>query len=214
MLSDHRFAERIIENHTAFCAYRMTGAPLVLFRQRPASSSKKSVYNLLLRFHMTWHNILPWQNVVPWQSIVSWQNVVQTGQRLISGREAQKELTVFRNIATIFVNRGSRPDLAKKAERELVRTLSTEFYERGRGRTQKQNTAVKKREATEEIAGARRIVSSLEEQMRVQKTVIAELQKKVSAAPNAPELNMNRLTEEVMKRMEREMRLERLRRGL
>lgn len=208
MLSDHRFAERIIENHTAFCAYRMTGAPLVLFRQRPAASSKKSVYNLLLRFHMTW------QNVVSWQNIATWQNVVQTGQRLISGREAQKELTVFRNIATIFVNRGSRPDLAKKAERELVRTLSTEFYERARGRTQKENTAVKKREATEEIVGAKRIVSTLEEQMRVQKTVIAELQKKVSAAPSAPELNMNRLTEEVMKRMEREMRLERLRRGL
>lgn len=208
MLSDHRFAERIIENHTAFCAYRMTGAPLVLFRQRQAASSKKSVYNLLLRFHMTW------QSIVSWQNIATWQNVVQTGQRLISGREAQKELTVFRNIATIFVNRGSRPDLAKKAERELVRTLSTEFYERGRGRTQKQNTAVKKREATEELAGAKRIVSTLEEQMRVQKTVIAELQKKVSAAPNAPELNMSRLTEEVMKRMEREMRLERLRRGL
>lgn len=208
MLSDHRFAERIIENHTAFCAYRMTGTPLVLFRQRPTASSEPSVYNLLLRFHMTWQNIATWQNVVPWQ------NIVRTGQRLISGREAQKELTVFRNIATIFVNRGSRPDLAKKAERELVRTLSAEFYERGRGRTQKEKTAVKKREATEEIVGAKRIVSTLEEQMRVQKTVIAELQKKVSAAPSAPELNMNRLTEEVMKRMEREMRLERLRRGL
>ncbi len=215
------FAGRMIAEHTGFGAYYAMGTELVFYKERQGGTPGKSLYELLLRFYMTWQNyVKTGQKFYAGRDTLA-QAIVKKLERRLgekSGRDQRvpmyRELTVFRNIASIFVNRGSRPDLAKKAERELVKILSREFYEGGHVREHRENKVYKKQENRQEIVSTKRMIGTLEEQLKLQKTVVTELERKVRSFESPPQLNMNKIAGEVMRQMEREMHLERLRRGL
>ena len=196
-----------------------SGTPFVFLKQQGRTSADNHYYRLLLRLErfLTNRKILN-----PEESA---KQIIQKSLRnagfFFKSKDAwheqhtvQKELTVFRNIATIFVNRGSRPDLAKKAERELVKILSRAYHENNPEK-QKKETHIYQRQIThEELVMTRRTVTELEEQVKKHKTLLFQLQKNIESAQTAPEPDLSRIAGEVMKRMEREMHLERLRRGI
>lgn len=226
MVADNTFADRIMTKYTRFGSYRGRETGLVLFgaRQRKTVEIRKvsttpavSLYKLLLRFYMTW------------------QNYVRSGQRISVSRDisdktsrSYKEYAAFWNIATIFTNRGSRPDLAKKAERELLRMLSFEFYEemiprrwrRENGESQtlipgdRQEELRRMQNCQRELGSTKRMVGMLEEQIKVQETILTELRQKMLVPGYVPETNIKKITGEVIKQMDREMHLERLRQGM
>ena len=58
------------------------------------------------------------------------------------------------------------------------------------------------------------MVGVLEERVKLQETILTELRRKIVAAASVPDADIKKITGEVVKQMEREMHLERLRRGL
>lgn len=120
MIVDNTFAGRIMAKYTQFGSYATRSERLIFLapRRERANTPKKtesppvlSTYRLLLRFYMTW------------------QNYARSGLRFSDKiSRSYNQYAAFWNIAAIFENRGRRPDLAKKAERELLRMLSAEFY--------------------------------------------------------------------------------------
>lgn len=226
MIADNTFAGRIMAKYAQFGSYEGRNERLVFLapRRERANIPKKtesqpvlSAYQMLLRFYMTW------------------QNYVRPGQQFSDKiSRSYNQYAVFWNIASIFENRGSRPDLAKKAERELLRTLSDEFYTElifrkehaksgkgcadsgGQNRTGGERRAqiLRTQSYQEELGSTKRMVGVLEEQMKLQETILTELRQKIAANVSVPETNIKKITGEVMKQMEREMHLERLRRGL
>ncbi len=217
------FAGRIIAAHTQLGVCAAADSQLVLLKRQAAPSAESVMYRFLLRLSVMWQSALHNERKFYGKRAAEMQSLMKKLERRAgepAGHRglipAYRELAVFHNIASVFVNRGSRPDLAKKAERELVKILSTEYFEGGRDREREHRERMvnKKQAVREEFAGTKRIVRTLEEQIREQRTLIDELQHRVLAAPRQPEPDMNKITGEVMKRMEREMHLERLRRGL
>lgn len=192
-------AIRILERGTSFRAGSFPETPLVLLVSGKGDSVNRYFRELLLSLNRTWKLIqVSEQKREAYRDALA-QNIVKRleKQRRPVGvwhgqASGQKELTVFRDIATIFVNRGSRPDLAKKAERDLVKILNRES----------------------ELVMTKRTVTELEEQVRKQRTLITELRQKIDTVVCVPEPDVGRVAGEVMRRMEREMHLERLRRGL
>lgn len=215
------FAARILERCPSFESGGFHGTPLVHKKQPVSHAGGDNVRQMLLQLQATWkHSILSEQKRLVFQNALV-QGIAERLARydrpvkVWRGQlPVEKELTVFRNIAAIFVNRGSRPDLAKKAERDLVRVLSREFYESVPSGKTKETTSYHKKNVQEEFVTTRHTVAALEEQVRQQKTLLAELTRKAETAVKAPEWDVGKLTGEVMKRMEREMHVERLRRGL
>lgn len=219
MTVNHTFAEKIMAKYTQPRRYRGREAGLVFFlpRKRQEKEVKRSgaVY-----------------------VSVSIENSIRQFLSVNKMNRNYREYAVFRNIATVFENRGSRPDLAKKAERELLRILSAEFYSFNRSRQQKEIAQsieyhMKMRQTHTELtfrreqpAGAGRHEevganrheeggTGGESRTAVDKqTVLTEVRKEVVTAARIPETDIKRITGEVMRQMEREMHLERLRRGL
>lgn len=220
-MGKHTFADRIIAKYTQFGIYRDRDADLVFFvPDRRRESGKKesspapaaSSYGLLFRFYMTWQNYR-------------------------KNDRDYKEYAVFRNVASIFENKSSRPDAAKKAERELLRMLSSDFYEELIFRRERrERTAGPKKQAAggdesrsaafaraqirqtqswkEELGSTKHMVGVLEERVKLQETILTELRRKIVTAASVPDADIKKITGEVVKQMEREMHLERLRRGL
>ncbi|MBD5469528.1 MAG: hypothetical protein HDR21_15490 [Lachnospiraceae bacterium] len=186
------FAERVMARGVSFDTSGLSGTIIILLKKQSSSSSENHFYQLLLRLERV---LKPKE---AWRGLLS----------------VQKELTVFRDIATIFVNRASRPDLAKKAERELVKVLSRAYYENHPERQKKEDHIFQRRITHEELVMTKRTVTDLEEQVKKQRALLFQLQKNVETAVQAPEPDVGKLTGEIMKRMEREMHLERLRRGI
>ncbi len=98
-------------------------------------------------------------------------------------REGGKD-SVYHYISTIFENRGTQPDKAKKAEQKLVRILADDFFER-----------------TETVS-----------HIKEQREIIKELRRKEVNTPPPP-IDIDKVAAKVMKKMEQELHLERLRRG-
>lgn len=216
-----RFAARILERCPSFEAGGFQGTVLVHRKQLPLHSEMNNVQELLIKFQTTWnHNILSEQKRLICQNALA-QSIAERLTHYVKPVKiwqgqlpVDKELTVFRDIAAIFVNRGSRPDLAKKAQRDLVKILSREFYENDPDRKAKDTTLHVQKNVQEELVTTKRTVMTLEEQVKQQKTLLTELTRKLETAVKPPEWDVGKMTSEVMKRMEREMHVERLRRGL
>lgn len=248
MIADSDFADKIMKKYMRFGIREERSERLVfllLHRERTNPVKKaeslpaSSTYQLLLRFYMTWQNY-----VRSGQRFSISQNLIEQILKRNKNREyyfkndeisrSYNQYAVFWNIASIFENRGRRPDLAKKAERELIRTLSTEFYTEmvlrrkhadiGKEYTDsgKEKQTAGERQAQirriqryqEELGSTKRVVGMLEEQMKLQETILTELRQKIITTVPVPDTNVKKITGEVMKQMEREMHLERLRRGL
>lgn len=216
-----RFAARILERRPSLKRDGFHGTLMIHMKRQQSAPSMNNVQKILLQFQKTWNqSILSEQKRFLFRNAVA-QSVVMRMERYLDTAKIrhipvseQKEMTVFRDIATIFVNRGSRPDLAKKAERELVKVLSREFYERGPDRGAEPAALYQKKNVQEELVMTKRTVTRLEEQVEQQKTILTELNRKMESAVREPEWDAGKITAEVMKRMEREMHLERLRRGI
>lgn len=215
-----RFAARILERYLSLKPDGFRGTPLIYMKRQRSVADVNNVQKILLRFQKTWNqSILSEQkralfrNAVAQSVVIRMERYLDTAKTPYITVSEQKEMTVFRDIATIFVNRGSRPDLAKKAERELVKILSREFYERGPDRGAEPAALYQKKNVQEELVMTKRTVTRLEEQVEQQKTILTELNRKMESAVRKPEWDAGKITAEVMKRMEREMHLERLRRG-
>lgn len=214
------FADRVMARGVSFGTSGYTGTILIFLKQQSSSSSDQHLYQLLLRLNQTWQNrIVSKQERTVYRDALA-LSIVKRLERFLKPKEAWrgqlsvgKELTVFRDIATIFVNRGSRPDLAKKAERDLVKVLSRAYYENNPERQTKEDHIYQRQITHEELVTTKRTVADLEEQVKKQSTLLFQLQKNVETAIQVPEPDMGKITGEVMKRMEREMHLERLRRG-
>ncbi|MCM1103331.1 MAG: hypothetical protein NC409_04415 [Clostridium sp.] len=233
MSVEAEFAERILNGPGAAFAARIrkhwlpSGAeifpetPRVLFKPRRAASSDQYFYQLLLRLNRAWQKEQAWKAKSTARREAFAQSIVKRMERFVIRTKAewsgtplmQKELTVFRDIAAIFVHRGSRPDLAKKAERDLVKILNREYREHDPPRNTGEAPVYQRRTAHEELVTTKRTLAGVEEQLNRQKTLLLQLQKSMETAIRTPEPDMGKLTDEVMKRMEREMHLERLRRG-
>lgn len=230
---DDAFAERILNRFSMRSAAHIFGeaplsgafgfseAPLIFLKRHPKTSTDNFVYQLLLRMNRTWQSIqVRKEKAAAAYRDALVQSIVKRMERIVKPEggwhkqpAVQKELTVFRDIATIFVNRGSRPDLAKKAERELVKILSREYRENHPERKISEDHIYQRQITHEELVTTRRTVAGLEEQINRQKTLLLQLQKRMETAIPVPEPDIGKLTGEVMRRMEREMHLERLRRG-
>ncbi|MDE7238921.1 MAG: hypothetical protein K2N41_04330 [Lachnospiraceae bacterium] len=214
------FAERVMARGVSFGTGGFPGTILIFLKQQSSSSSDQHFYQLLLRLNQTWQSrIVSKQERAVYRDALA-LSIVKRLEHFLKPKEAWrgqlsvgKELTVFRDIATIFVNRGSRPDLAKKAERDLVKVLSKAYYENNPERQAKEDPIFKRQITHEELVMTKRTVADLEEQVKKQSTLLFQLQKNVETAIQVPEPDMGKITGEVMKRMEREMHLERLRRG-
>lgn len=214
------FAARIRKHWLPSGAEIFPETPRVLFKPRRAASSNQYFYQLLLRLNRVWQEERAWKAKSAARRDAFARNIVKRMERLVRTKEewhgtplVQKELTVFRDIATIFVHRGSRPDLAKKAERDLVKILNREYRERDRSRRTEEAPVYQRKVTHEELVTTKRTLAGVEEQLNRQKTLLLQLQKSMETAIRTPEPDMGKLTDEVMKRMEREMHLERLRRG-
>lgn len=215
------FAAHILKRRPSFADGGFHGTVLVYKRGPSFCTNMNNVQKMFMQFRTTWN-----QSVLSEQKRMICQNALAKGiaERLTRyvkpvkvwhGRlPVEKELTVFRDIASIFVNRGSRPDLAKKAERDLVKILSREFYENDPAGKIKNTTLYTQKNVQEELVTTRRTVMTLEEQVKQQKTLLTELTRKIETNVKPPEWDVGKMTSEVMKRMEREMHVERLRRGL
>ena len=198
----------------------ISGSIIILLNNQSSFSSENHFYQLLMRLNQTWQNrIVSKQDHAAYRDALT-LSIVKRLERALKPKEAWrgqlsvgKELTVFRNIATIFVNRASRPDLAKKAERELVKVLSRAYYENQPERQNKEDHIFRRQITHEELVMTKRTVTDLEEQVKKQRALLLQLQKNVETAVQAPEPDLGKLTGEVMRRMEREVHLERLRRG-
>lgn len=219
--SGMHFAKRVIEKSTPVMMGGFSGAPRILLKQQTKPSGDNYFYKLLLRLNQTWQNanVLKQKGVADREALAL--SIVKRMERILKPKEVwhgqlavQKELTVFRDIATIFVNRGSRPDLAKKAERDLVKILSREYRENAPLKESRENRVYQRQITQEELVTTKRTVTGMEEQINRQKTLLIDLQKKMETDIQIPEPDMGRITGEVMKRIEKEMHLERLRRGL
>lgn len=142
MIVDHMFAGRIMAKYTRPGSSEGRNERLVFLtlRREPANTSGRmespsvwSTYQLLLRFYMTWQNYVRSGQ----RFLVNWNLIAETLAKNIHMEyrfrnnkisRSYNQYAAFWNIAEIFENRGRRPDLAKKAERELLRMLSGEFY--------------------------------------------------------------------------------------
>ncbi|MCM1284018.1 MAG: hypothetical protein NC242_10375 [Roseburia sp.] len=200
LVNDSGFAGNIIKKYTAF-GRPESGASLVFLESGQKPQTVKSSYELLLTFYNTWQNYVKSGAKFSF----NWNMAAQLLTKGIKRRLTDQRLLVFGSITDIFVNRGSRPDLAKKAERELVKILSSEFYKMDGRRQERQ---------IEKLAGTKHFVSAIERRVKIQESVIAELRQKITALTNFPESSIRKITGQVMRQMEQEMHLERLRRGI
>lgn len=215
------FAAHILKRRPSFDEGGFYGTVLVHKREPSFCKNMNSVQKIFMQFRATWnYSALSEQKRLICQKALA-QSIAERLTRYVKpvkmwhgGLHVEKELTVFRDIASIFVNRGSRPDLAKKAERDLVKILSREFYENDPDGKIKNTTLYTQKNVQEELVTTRRTVVTLEEQMKQQKTLLTELTRKIETSMKPPEWDVGKMTSEVMKRMEREMHVERLRRGL
>lgn len=215
------FAAHILKRRPSFDEGGFYGTVLVHKREPSFYKKMNSVQKIFMQFRATWnYSALSEQKRLICQKALA-QSIIARLERYIriAGKvpkllPEQKEMTVFRDIASIFVNRGSRPDLAKKAERDLVKILSREFYENDPAGKIKNTTLYTQKNVQEELVTTRRAVMTLEEQVKQQKTLLTELTRKIETNVKPPEWDVGKMTSEVMKRMEREMHVERLRRGL
>ncbi len=121
----------------------------------------------------------------------------------------RKKLDLYYNIASIFENRERQPDIARKTEQKLIRILADDFY----GRMPEQSHILKKQtRQEEELRKTRQLVTSLTERLTVQENVLSELKHTRLAVSLSPEV-ITRITKEVVKKMEWELHLEKIRRG-
>ncbi len=65
-----------------------------------------------------------------------------------------------------------------------------------------------------ELHETKNIVKQLNEKIEIQEKLVTELKQKASQSGRNPSVNINQLTNQVMKKMEQELRLEKMRRGL
>lgn len=120
-----------------------------------------------------------------------------------------RNFDLYYNIASIFENRERQPDLARKTERKLIRILADDFY----GRMPEQSHILKKQtRQEEELRKTRHLLTSLTERLTVQETVLNELRHNRLTVSLSPEV-ITRITKEVVKKMEWELHLEKIRRG-
>ena len=137
----------------------------------------------------------------------------------LSGQEkAMKELQAFHCISTIFENRERQPDVARKAERKLIRILSEDFYDRNpviqRAVSGERMFYRWERKAAEaEAEKTKNLVENMEERLLLQEKLIKELKETETVPAALPKGWMDGVTKEVMKKMERELHLEKMRRG-
>ncbi|MCM1106289.1 MAG: hypothetical protein NC355_05015 [Blautia sp.] len=200
LVNDSGFAGSIIKRYTDFGRAGFD-ISLVFLAPKKRPQAVKSSYELLLTFYNTW------QNYVKSGAMLSfnWSMAAQRITKGIERRLTDRRFLVLGSIADIFVNRGSRPDLAKKAERELVKILSSEFYEMDGRRQERQ---------IEKLTGTKHFISAIERQVKLQESVIAELRQKITDSTSLSESSIRKITGRVMRQMEQEMHLERLRRGI
>lgn len=215
------FAAHILNRSPSLETGGFHGTVLVHKREPSFHTNLNSVQKIFMQFRTAWNqSFLSEQKRLIFRNALA-QSIAERLTRYIKPVKVwhgqlpvEKELTVFRDIASIFVNRGSRPDLAKKAERDLVKILSREFYENAPAGRTKDTALYTQKNVQEELVTTRRTVMTLEEQVKQQKTLLTELTRKIETSVKLPEWDVGKMTSEVMKRMEREMHVERLRRGL
>lgn len=215
------FAAHILKRRPSFDEGGFYGTVLVHKREPSFCKNMNSVQKIFMQFRATWnYSALSEQKRLICQKALA-QSIAERLTRYVKpvkmwhgGLRVEKELTVFRDIASIFVNRGSRPDLAKKAERDLVKILSREFFEHTPDSRAHEQNVLQRKNVQEELVLTKRTLATLEEQVKQQKTLLIELNRKLESAARPAEWNAGMLTGEVMKRMEKEMHLERLRKGL
>lgn len=157
------FARQIIDRHEKFGRSRLN-APALVFAKREAAKQAPAVINWNLLGQSVYKRFR--------------EEIRHTAYRE-GGRDS-----VYRYISTIFENRQTQPDKAKKAEKKLVRILADDFFER-----------------TETV-----------HQLREQKQTLRELRKTEKKTP-PPQIDIDKITAKVMKKMEWELHVERLRRG-
>lgn len=215
------FAAHILNRSPSLEAGGFRGTVLVHKREASFHTGLNNVQKIFMQFRTAWNQsfLSEQKRMIFWNALA--QSIAERLTRYIKPVKVwhgqlpvEKELTVFRDIASIFVNRGSRPDLAKKAERDLVKILSREFYENAPAGRTKDTALYTQKNVQEELVTTRRTVMTLEEQVKQQKTLLTELTRKIETSVKPPEWDVGKMTSEVMKRMEREMHVERLRRGL
>lgn len=141
--------------------------------------------------------------------------------------EHAKNFSLYHNITTIFENRDRQPDLARKAERKLIRILSEDFF----GRTEMINrfrdavfppqqersrileNRILRRKETERTEER---FENITNRLTVQEKILKELRETrritdLNAAP--PPVSVDGIVKEVIKKMNRELHVEKLRRG-
>lgn len=72
----------------------------------------------------------------------------------------------------------------------------------------------KKRVQESQLEETRRQIISLQEKVEIQEKLVAELKRKGNQPPVSGQTEINRVARQVMKKMEDELRLEKMRRGL
>lgn len=215
------FAAHILNRSPSFEAGGFRGTVLVHKKEPSFHKNMNNVQEIFMQFRTAWNqSFLSEQKRLICQNALA-QSIAERLTRYVKPVKVwhgqlpvEKELTVFRDIASIFVNRGSRPDLAKKAERDLVKILSREFFEHTPDSRAHEQNVLQRKNVQEELVLTKRTLATLEEQVKQQKTLLIELNRKLESAARPAEWNAGMLTGEVMKRMEKEMHLERLRKGL
>ncbi len=121
----------------------------------------------------------------------------------------EKKFDLYYNIASIFENRERQPDIARKTEQKLIRILADDFY----GRLPEQSPILRKQtRQEEELIKTRQLVTSLTERLTLQENVLSELKHNRLTLNLSPEV-ITRITKEVVKKMEWELHLEKIRRG-
>ena len=207
-IQTHTFAEQILEKYKKFGQFSLN-APSLIFAGESKTTAAVQTFHKSLQIKLNVKLSDAGASVSP-----------AAFRMKLSGQEkAMRELRAFHCISTIFENRETQPDTARKAEQKLIRILSKDFYDRNpiiqRAVSGEQMSYRRERRAAEaEASMTKNLAESMEERLLLQEKMIKEL-KQTKTAPGAlPKGWLEKVTKEVMKKMERELRLERVRRGL
>ncbi len=141
------------------------------------------------------------------------RRVQAQGSRLAAGYESGREGeagTPFDGYRRIRVESGGSK---AAADRNLVPAApSAGRYQLEEARTE---FLRRQRHTETEMEETRTVVKRLNEKLEIQQKLMAELQKKTSGPqPIPPQISVSQLTRQVMKRMEEELRTEKMRRGI
>ncbi len=213
MLTDQSFARRLIDKYKTFGRFPLETPELVLVkRDNQESVSFLTKRNFQFKLQLNMQNPPQTRQL----SIVNWN---------LFGREimnhSYREFQVFRYISTIFENRDRQPDAARKAERKLIQILEEDFYTKNFNTSQETEKKLRRtfmkhnrQLIQEEFKQTGTQIMNLEERMAVHEKVLKEFRQTKTTEGHISAVQIDKITKEVMKKMEHELHLERLRRGL